>query len=152
VFLVAVGACLTSACATPSSRITLPECVERVAVDGQHARSGRTLILNHDFDLPGTRTRLELHHADGSVEERVLVNTVPEYWRLLGGTAVAVVGAGLATRYAVALLDGEDPLRSEWFWTVPVGGAAVGVGAALALTGWHPPADTTLEGRCAESP
>ncbi len=133
---------MSSACATTST-LTLPSCTRRLEVEGQHARAGRTLTLDHRFDLPGTRTRLVLQSPEGTtIVERW--NDTPDLLHLGVGCGVGALGCGLG---AVGLL-GAGPLA------VVSGGALVAGGAAVALTGWHPsPADDVdLEAWCQAEP
>lgn len=146
--LVALG--LTGACRTPSSRIELPPCVDEISVSGQHSRSGRTaLILDHSFDFPGTSTQVTLERGDKTRTVEI-VNSVPDWWRLLGGSIVGLTGAGLLGRYSYGVAVGEDPVATPWLWALPCGTLALGAGALLATTGWHPSGDTIIEGQCRE--
>jgi hypothetical protein len=152
--LVAVAALfglVVAGCSTPSSRIRLPECADEISVSGQHARGERTtLILDHAWDLPMTRTQVTVEQA-GKTREFEIVNNTPDVWRLLGGSVMGLFGAGLASRYGygVAAL-GEDPVRSPWLWSLPCGLTMCGVASTLMLTGWHPGGDTVIEGQCEE--
>jgi hypothetical protein len=128
----------------------LPPCVDEISVSGQHVRSGSTtLILDHSFDLPFSRTELVLERGDTKREVEI-VNSTPDWWRLVGGSLVGVTGAGLMARYGYGLSIGEDPVRSPWLWTLPCGSIALGIGGLMTLTGWHPSGDTVIEGSCPE--
>lgn len=149
----AILSSLASSCTTPTSRIRLPRCVDEITVAGQHARGSQTtLILDHSYDLPFTQTEILIEGRDGSTEELVVTNSVPDVWRLVGGGVVAVIGAAFLTRYSVAVTDGEDPLSGGWFWALPAGVIAGGIGTTLVLTGWHPPSDTVVDYECPAPP
>ncbi len=144
---------LAASCTTPTSKIRLPACVDQITVAGQHARGSQTtLLLDHTYDLPFTQTAITLEERDGSVRELVVTNSVPDLWRLVGGGLVGVLGAALLARYAVALQDGDDVLRTGWFWALPAGLFGGGVGGLMLITGWHPPGDTLVDYKCPMAP
>ena len=144
----------STACSTPSTHIRLPACAKEISVSGQHTRGGRTtLILDHSFDLPLSRTQITVERIDGTTRQLEVVNASPDWWRLLGGSLLGTSGAALLTRYGYGVgAAGEDPIRTPWLWALPCGLALCGVGSLVALTGWHPSGDTVIEDRCAEVP
>jgi hypothetical protein len=103
------------------------------------------LVLDHSLDLPFTRTDVDVETRDGEVHRYRSVNRVPDLVRLVGGSILGVTGGALLYRYTVAVSDGDDALRSAWFWALPMGLVAGGVGAALTLTGWHPANDLVID-------
>lgn len=128
----------------------LSECTSRIAVSGEHTRvSQRELIFDHTWDLPFTRTLVEVER-DGKVERLEVVNSAPDWPRVLTASVLGVLGTAALGRFAVDVAAGEDPYEPELSWLPPVGaGLLLGAGA-LAATGWHPPSDTFIEG-CARA-
>ena len=135
-----VVAALSSACASTST-LAIPSCADRVEVEGQHARAGRTLTLDHTLDPPWSTTKLVLQSTQGT---RVVSidNRAPDTTRLWAGCGVGALGCGLG---ALGLFGGGPGV-------VGAGGVVAATGTALALTGWHPAAadEPRLEAWCSE--
>lgn len=143
VIVVSLG---SAGCTTPTSKVRLPSCIDRITVTGQHQRAARgTLVLDHSLDLPFSRTVLEVEARDGEVRRYSATNSFPDVGRLVGGSLLGATGGALLVRYGVAVGDGEDALRSGWFWALPMGLVVGGIGGAMLLTGWHPGSDLVIE-------
>ena len=130
-----------------TSSLTLPSCADRLEVGGQHARRGRTITFDHSFDLPMSRTEVVLKGPDRS-ETIDIWNNQPEGGRLLLGVVAGVGGAVLWLSALYELGNGGTLSDEGPFYTSVLGTGALGVGALLALTGWHPRAHTDVEDFC----
>lgn len=136
-----------SSCAVSSS-ITLPSCADRLEVGGQHARRGKTITFDHTFDLPLSQTEVTLKGPDRS-ETITILNNQPDGGRLLIGI-VAGVGGGVLWLSALheVVVNGASFSDELPFYASVIGTGALGIGALLTATGWHPRSYTELEGFC----
>lgn len=137
-------------CFTPRTKVTVPQCTDRVEIDGPHRRAtSRTFLMSHGYDLPWTRTTVTVERADGQVDTETLWHTVPDPFRLVGGAVATVVGLSAVAIYAYRAGTGIDPWLSGTALLVPFGAGVGGVGVFLALTGWHQYSDIVIESDCA---
>lgn len=144
-------ASLLCGCASPTSVLTVPPCTRKVEIEGQHGRrDATTLVFDHTFDLPFSRTKVVVERPGGVKEEIEIVNSEPDYVRLFVGGALVVIGGVLFTSAGIDAARGRSLLEERPLTSVLWGGAAASIGVAAAATGWHPPHSTIIEDRCRE--
>ena len=134
-----------------TSTLTVPRCVDRLEVGGEHERVGKRLVFDHSFDPPFSRTEVTLKRGE-STETISIWNNQPEGGRLLIGSIAAIFGGVLwsSAAYEVgvngARFNDEGP-----FYAAVFGTGALGVGTLLMLTGWHPRVPPAIDGFCREA-
>lgn len=140
-------------CVGPRTTVTIPDCVERIEVTGEHHRLGESeLIFSHGLDLPMTRTKITVSHADGSSDEVELINMYPDLLHLLGAGVVGVLSVAALSLYTYQVAAaGEQIFLGPTFWALPLGLGGGLVAGAIASTGWHPGEDTAIAAQCAEA-
>lgn len=139
------------ACTTPTSQIRVPPCVDQLTVSGQHARGSRTtLILDHTYDLPFTRTEISIEGRDGRVRELVVTNSAPDVWRFVGAGLMGTISGLLFAGFAYSASEGEPVFDNGWILALATGVVAGGLAVGMVLTGWHPPGDTVIDYACPE--
>lgn len=145
---------VSAACFGPRTAIVLPECVERIEIEGQHSREGeRKIILDHTFDLPLSRVQVTHERYEGSrkvIEEIDVVSSRPDLGHLIVGGGLGAVGAvffGLSV--GQVMFAQRSPWEAQPFYAGLFGTSALMTGFAIVSTGWHPPGDTLLRSDCA---
>lgn len=129
---------LSQGCATQKSVIEIPSCADRVEIEGQAERLSKTRFeLDHSFDLAFSRTRLAFEQG-GQVRELTVDNNQPDPLRLFAGAGAGVLGVLLLGSAAYDVSNGVDPFAQRPLLSTIGGAGLIGLGAAAALTGWHP--------------
>lgn len=115
---------------------------------GEHSRTGRReLTFDHTWDLAGATTVVELE-GEGGVQRVEIPSSLPDMPRLVTGLVFGGVSVVLLARYAYVVSGGEDVTLGEGAWALPLALGGLTLAGGMALTGWHPPGDTVLEGVC----
>ena len=136
-------------CESPRSVIELPPCATRMEVEGQATRlSTRRFELDHTFDLPFSRTLIQVSRAAPAsptssavaTREYEIVDSQPDALRFFTGAAAGVVGALLlaGAGYDV-LVQGRAIGEAQPFYESVWGAGLVSLGVLGMGTGWHPP-------------
>jgi len=144
-----VALAASAACVGARTSLTVPRCVERIEVEGEHTRTGDgTLVFHHMFDLPFTKTDVTVEKTDGTSETVTLVNTNPDVVHLVGSALVGSVSTLLVALYGFQVTAGGEPFLGPTVWALPIGVVGLTFASALLVTGWHPSSDTVLETGC----
>jgi hypothetical protein len=139
------------ACVGARSTLTVPRCVERVEIDGEHTRVGDdTFVFHHMLDLPFTSTEVTVEKPDQTTETIVLVNTMPDIVHLVGAALTGSISALLVSVYAYQVTAGGEQFLGPSLWALPIGVLGLAFATTLVFTGWHPLSDTVLETTCSE--
>ncbi|HEY4220317.1 MAG TPA: hypothetical protein VGO62_03225 [Myxococcota bacterium] len=139
--VVVVAVALASGCLTPKSYIEIPACANRVEVEGEATRLSTTRFeLDHTFDLPFSKTEIELQDPSGGApRDFEIVDSQPDALRAFLGAAVGVVGGLLLVSAAYNVgVEGAKISDAIPFYETIWGGGMVVVGTAGVITGWHP--------------
>jgi len=125
----------------------VPDCVQRLEVEGESQRLGDKLVFDHGLDAPWTWTDVVIDDDRGQRVVRI-ANTTPHAGRLAGGLLVGGV-SGVVT--AVALADMSDGRIADYgpIYAVVFGSIGTAFGLFLTLTGWGPGRGADL-GLCAD--
>ncbi len=140
VVVIAVFTVAGGGCETTRSTIEIPACADRVEVEGQATElSSHRFELDHTFDLPFSRTRLQF--TDGASPARTfdVTATQPDPLRLFFGAAVGVVGGLLVGSAVYDVANGRGIFEERPFYETLWGSGLVGLGLVGISTGWHPP-------------
>jgi hypothetical protein len=139
------------ACVGARTTLTVPRCVERVEIEGEHSRVGDdTFVFQHMLDLPFTSTEVVVEKRDKTTETIVLVNSMPDVVHLVGAALTGSISALLVTLYAYQVSAGGEQVLGPSLWALPLGIVGLAFATTLVLTGWHPPSDTVLETGCSD--
>ena len=138
---------LHTACASSSS-LTLPSCADRLEVEGQHERRGRTITFDHRLDVPMSRTEITLKNQQHS-ETINLWNDQPNGTSFMLGLVAGVGGSVLwASAWHQVAENGRSITDEQPFYLTVLGTGAVSIAGLLVLTGWHPRSPPNLEEMC----
>ena len=121
------------------TQVILPKCVQEVAFEGEHTRIESTVFqLNHFWDLPFSKTKIEVQSPSGQVETYTYANSQPNWWRVLLSVPFGLASALLLGNAALELSNGGTVGELSTLTALSLGFIGQTGSLALLMTGWHP--------------